>query len=535
MKKLIYCCLIYILSAFNLTAQTTIQETKLNSINGVLFLNNEPYNGHVVSIIFGGEIISSYNVIQGFIEGTVEEYYETPNYNASIYKDTSKINYWNLENKSQKNELLKIDSDSIKFTQELTDFINYKIGGQKKLEKLISKNSDGKLKEKEKVLHDQYLQFGENTLILSKQKKQLLNDNNALQMQLEKELNKPLYSPVIQTKYNMLKSVKSGFYKQYSEKGLILTDGQYASGKQDGLWTYNYPNGTNKAQGNFKDGDGSDMSDVGIPRNGREGKWIIQYENGKIMQEGNYLKGKRIGIMKAYYENGIMKEEESYLDDKLNGLRKEYYSNGNVKEENNYLNGVQNGKFKKFYENGELEGEGLTNQGKIEGLTKQYFDNGNLKTEMNFIKGNAHGLFKIYFESGKINIDGNIDSTSLYEGNLYGQQIIYNDDGTIKNKVFVNKDGTVIDNTPKSVSALSPVECKKSYKCKCCKTTINGIYDGVNDKGDAAVEWTVDFLFKSYSSPELAKSFAALGFTSPYQIIRDDYPYCTRKCANLCY
>lgn len=584
MKKLIYSCFIFVICAFHLTAQTTIQETKLNSINGVLSLNNEPYSGHVISVRFSEEIKSSYNVIQGYIEGTVEEYFATPFYTASKYKDTSKINYWNLENKSQKNELLKIDSDSIKIAQELADFISYKIGGQKKLGKLSIKNSEGNLKEKDKVLYDQYLQFEKNRSILSKQKKQLLNYNIALQIQLEKELNKPLYSPVIQSKYNMLKSVKSGFYKQYSEKGLILTDGQYASGKQDGLWTYNYPNGNNKAQGNFKDGAGSDISDVGIPRNGREGKWTIQYENGKVMQEGNYLKGKRIGIMKAYYENGIMKEEESFLDDKLNGLRKvyfengnkrlednykneklngkyleyaengnlvietnyqdddvnglykEYYSNGNVKQESNYLIGVQNGKFKKFYENGKLEAEGFTKQGKIEGLFKQYFDNGNLKAEMNFIKGNAHGLFKSYFESGKINVDGNVDSTSLYEGNLYGQQIEYNEDGTIKYKFFVNKDGTIIDNTPKSVSALSPVECKKSYKCKCCKAIINGIYDGVNDEGKEADESTIDFFFKSYCDPRVMNSFAALdGITSPYIRIRNMYPYCTRKCANLCY
>ena len=541
MKKLIYSCLIYILGAFQLTAQTTIQETKLNSINGVLSLNNKPYNGHVVSIIFGGEIISSYDVIQGFIEGTVEEYFETPNYNASIYKDTSKINYWNLENKSQKNELLKIDSDSIKFTQELTDFINYKIGGQKKLEKLSSKNSEGKLKEKNKVLYDQYLQFEKNRSILSKQKMQLLNNNIALQIQIEKEINKPLYSPVIQTKYNMVKSVKSGFYKQYSPKGLTVTEGQYSNGKQEGLWTYNFPNGNIKAQGNFKNGDGRDTSDIGIPRNGREGKWTIYYENGKIKTDLSYLNYNLHGTIKFYYENGIIKDDRNYLDGKLTGLRKLYYENGKIKDEINYLNDKQHGTTKSYYENGKIKKEinylndkqhGTTkfydndghltdkanfNNGIMHGERIVYYENGNPKQIRTVNKGTEHGPSKAFYESGKLHYTGFIDSTITSDSKLIGEFIEYNEDGSIKSKVSIDKNGVIKElYKEKSKFDIEQEKAKKEiHECAWCGKKYKGF------------GWIIDRDMSIGDTPGACRAIAA----QYYYNFGINTNCCSKKCA----
>jgi antitoxin component YwqK of YwqJK toxin-antitoxin module len=579
MKKLIYSCVIYILGAFHFTAQTTIQETKLNSINGVLSLNNEPYSGHVVSIIFGGEIKSSYDVIQGFIEGTVEEYFETPNYNASLYKDTSKINYWNLENKSQKNELLRIDSDSIKFTQELTDFINYKIGGQKKLEKLSSKNSEGKLKEKNKVLYDQYLQFEKNRSILSKQKMQLLNNNIALQIQIEKEINKPLYSPVIQTKYNMVKSVKSGFYKQYSPKGLTVTEGQYSNGKQEGLWTYNFPNGNIKAQGNFKNGDGRDTSDIGIPRNGREGKWTIQYENGNKSEVSNYTAGELDGVYNSFYENSKPKEVSNYKVGVRDGLYTSFFENGNKVEVSNYKDGkldglctVYNGNGKpervSNYKAGKLDGlctvyngngkPGRVSNykaGKLEGLETEYNDlglkaseinysddrqngksteykNGVKSAEYQYIKGKMHGPFVSYFENGKIYQKGMIDSTYL-QNNGIKEYLEYNEDGSINAHKFFNEDGT--EKKPKV--ALNSAGLNKSYKCKCCKATINGIKNGYDDKGREYS--TSDFEYMqtvcSWTGMDTDDFVKSQGFSNIYDYYRDKYKYCTLKCVRTCY
>jgi len=555
MKKLIYSCLIYLLGAFHLTAQTTIQETKLNSINGVLSLNNEPYSGHVISIRLSGEIKSSYDLIKGYIVGTVEEYFATPFYTASKYKDTSKINYWNLENKSQKNELLKIDSDSIKLTQELADFISNKIGGQKKLGKLSIKNSEGKLKEKDKVLYDQYLQFEKNRSILSKEKKQLLNDNIALQIQLGKELNKPLYSPVIQTKYNMLKSVKSGFYKQYSEKGLILTDGQYASGKQDGLWTYNYPNGTNKAQGNFKDGDGSDMSDVGIPRNGREGKWTIQYENGNKSEVSNYTAGELDGVYNSFYENSKPKEVSNYKVGVRDGLYTSFFENGNKVEVSNYKDGKLDGLCTVYNGNGKPGRVSNYKAGKLEGLETEYNDlglkaseinysddrqngksteykNGVKSAEYQYIKGKMHGPFVSYFENGKIYQKGMIDSTYL-QNNGIKEYLEYNEDGSINAHKFFNEDGT--EKKPKV--ALNSAGLNKSYKCKCCKATINGIKNGYDDKGREYSTSDFEYMqtvcsWRGMDTDDFVKS---QGFSNIYDYYRDKYKYCTLKCVRTCY
>jgi len=75
--------------------------------------------------------------------------------------------------------------------------------------------------------------------------------------------------------------------------------------------------------GNFKDGE-------------EDGLWKYYYENGNIEREGNWEKSKMTGLWKYYYENGNIEREGNWEKSKMTGLWKEYDSDGKLQKEINY-------------------------------------------------------------------------------------------------------------------------------------------------------------------------------------------------------
>src|SRR5262245_47660724 len=67
--------------------------------------------------------------------------------------------------------------------------------------------------------------------------------------------------------------------------------GRLVNGKHEGEWTFRYPEGANKAKGNYKD-------DKQI------GHWTYWYDNGNVEWEGEFDEERLCGPSRFGYENG---------------------------------------------------------------------------------------------------------------------------------------------------------------------------------------------------------------------------------------
>lgn len=526
------------------------------------YSGEELYTGEVITMS-QDQIETRYDVEKGVPSGLHTRYFWDNTFKKSNYKDTSEIRRLNQAIVIENNKLNSLIKDSLLAYNELTSYINNEIGGDKKLQKLVEKEQANKLNEKQKVLMDNFVSkrnYWKNSaknVLLSQQKIKLTNTK------LKEEEAKPVVAPKITEQYEQINSIKNGSYKSYYNDGKLKSEGTFLNGLYNGAWIYYYSNGNEMGRGSYIAGDGTDVSELsGLPRNGRDGLWKFYNVNGKVKQEANYIKGKLNGSFKEYndfgelilielYQNGLINgkqerfnnqkikiSEANFINGIAEGEEKIYYDSGKLKIQRSYKQGKLDGTAKTFYENGNLEELSSYIKGIENGVSKDYYENGNVKLEGLTKNGKAHGAFKSYFENGKLQYSGTIDTNSLAEGHFVGELFAYNDDGSLKSKIIAYKDGRLEDLTPKPESKLSSTEMAKVYRCKCCKSNINGIMDGVNNKGESPNSFILEAFLIGFNDPELNKQYMSLApeYTNVYDIFRYlQYKYCTIKCARTCY
>jgi len=141
-------------------------------------------------------------------------------------------------------------------------------------------------------------------------------------------------------------SLKHGFYKRYSQGGILLEEANYLEGKLNGeRLIYN-------AKGE------KEISEI--------------YENDILN-----------GPLKEFHGNGKMKMLGKYTDNVLSGTVSVFYPSGKLKEEVQFADNVEEGPFKEFHENGKLKWEGTYRNGDNEfGLLKEYDETGELIRKM---------------------------------------------------------------------------------------------------------------------------------------------------------
>ena len=534
----------------------------LTKKDNLWYSGEDLYTGEVITLS-QDQIETRCSIEKGVPSGLFTKYFLDNTFKKSNYKDTSEIRRLNQEIVIENNKLNSLIKDSLLAYNELISYINNEIGGDKKLQKLVEKKEANKLNEKQKVLMDNFVSKSNSwknsakNVLLSQQKIKLTNTK------LKEEEAKPVVAPKIAEQYEQVNSNKNGSYKSYYNDGKLKSEGTFLNRLYNGAWTFYYSNGKIMGTGSYVTGDGTDISEKsGIPRNGRDGLWIFYGENGLIKQESNYIKGKLNGNYKEYndfgdlilielYQNGLINgKQERFNNQKIKiseanfikgiaeGEEKIYYDSGKLKIQRSYKQGNLDGAAKTFYENGNLEELSSYIKGIENGVSKDYYENGNVKLEGLTKNGKAHGPFKSYFENGKTQYSGTIDTSSLAEGHFIGELFAYNEDGTLKSKMIAHKDGRIEDLTPKPESKLSKTEMAKVYRCKCCKSNINGIMDGVNNKGESPNTFILEAFLIGFNDPELNKQYMSLApeYTNVYDIFRYyQYKYCTIKCARTCY
>jgi len=504
----------------------TINYNLLELKDSLMYLNNVIYSGIVVDYNVDGQVKSIYEVKNGRINGEYSKFYLQKNFNKSEYLDTTIVNNL-MENVKQKEiKLAKLISDTVELSLKKNNIFQNEIGSEKKLLKLHERYYLDKLNEKNKKI---YTEFTNKTTELKNKQLEInsiINQIKSEKTKLDDESSKKTFIPTKEFFCRMKNGVKNGDYIKYNEDYIKIEEGTFLNGKQEGMWYYYFKEGNLDSKGKYIQGDGSNLGNTGIPRNGRNGLWISYHKNGNLAQEAIYKNGLIEGSFKSYYENGKLQEESTMINDLENGISKYYYENGNLQEETNYFEGEKDGKGKIYYDDGSIKTEYTAKKGLLEGKCKHYYETGKIKTEYTYVNNNPHGPILVYDNSGNLQYKSSIDSTSKFKGKLFGDTYIYNSDGTINKSFYANLDGSVIDKTKKNTTIASNGNLNKSYNCKCCKNIIKGIKNGVDEYGNE---------FNTYSL-ELAKAFyKILNYENEYEYLRKEtYKFCTLKCSRMC-
>lgn len=86
----------------------------------------------------------------------------------------------------------------------------------------------------------------------------------------------------------------------------------------------------------------------------REGHWKEYSQHGILLREGDYRNGLKTGRWKLYYETGELAIEETYFEGKKDGPFHSYYQSGRPISEGQYENGKREGRFNIFDHSGKL-------------------------------------------------------------------------------------------------------------------------------------------------------------------------------------
>ena len=181
--------------------------------------------------------------------------------------------------------------------------------------------------------------------------------------------------------------------KNYEDTNIVRYEGQFAHGKEIGLFKY-YKNYKKKAilsaTKQFSEKD--NISEV---------KFLAS--NGKVISEGKMDGKTYIGTWKYYQKNSekLLILEHYTNKGELMGERLVYFPNGQIAEKQNYINGkltdtslwysLKGVKLKEYiYENGELHG-----------AAKFYNPKAELVSEGQYKRGKKDGVWK-YYEKGKL-------------------------------------------------------------------------------------------------------------------------------------
>ena len=475
-------------------SQNVRYQLDLTKKDNLWYSGEDLYTGEVITLS-QDQIETRCSIEKGVPSGLFTKYFLDNTFKKLNYIDTSEIRRLNQEIVLENNKLNSLIKDSLLAYNELISYINNEIGGDKKLQKLVEKKQANKLNEKQKVLMDNFVSksnFWKNSaknVLLAQQKIKLTNTK------LKEEEAKPVVAPKIAEQYEQINSIKNGSYKSYYYDGTLKSEGIFLNGLYNGVWTYYYSNGNVQAKGSFISGDET--------LNGRDGLWKIYHDNGKLSQESNFLKGKRNGSFKVYNTVGVLTEESFYKNGVLDGKLVKYNNQAIKISETTFINGI------------------------AEGEEKIYYDSGKLQIQRSYKQGKLHGKCKSYYETGQVKLEGAIDTNSLAEGHFVGELLTYNEDGSLKSKIMVYKDGREEDKTPKPSSQLSKPEMSKSYKCSCCKSIINGVYNGTSKNWGDYSEITIDLYLSLYG---LAKSF----YPSIYDYLRGEFSFCSMRCSKVC-
>ena len=266
-----------------------------------------------------------------------------------------------------------------------------------------------------------------------------------------------LYFPdgKVQQTFSYSGGKKEGLSKEYDKNGNVITLFEYnkdflvsrerinrtdSKGLKQGVWKEFYPDGSVKAEKNYKD----DQLHGYYKEYDNRGKLVLtmlydngsvvksnvedqpdievrnKYDNnGKVIYSGPYRDTVPVGVHRQFNADGKVINSFIYNDNglllaegivneagKYNGKWKDYYPSGKVLDEGQYTDSRRTGIWKFYDESGKLEQTGSFNNGRPDGTWKWYYDSGALLREEEYFQGQRDGAFTEYSETGDIITQG---------------------------------------------------------------------------------------------------------------------------------
>jgi antitoxin component YwqK of YwqJK toxin-antitoxin module len=168
-----------------------------------------------------------------------------------------------------------------------------------------------------------------------------------------------------------------GLVKANYPSGALQTEGNYANGVRDGLWTFWYEG---EVYQDYGEDDEPNTQDEGESN----GVWdstetvILDidgdtfYDPPQKKMEGSYSVGNREGLWTTWYINGNRKEESNYVGGKLDGSIYRWNDSGNKTEGGTYEAGKQTGIWIWYYNTGIKKEQTQFHDGQQEGLWLQW-------------------------------------------------------------------------------------------------------------------------------------------------------------------
>ena len=226
----------------------------------------------------------------------------------------------------------------------------------------------------------------------------------------------------------------------------LFSSGSRPSQKQvieDGVHELFYPEGSKKAENNFKNGVLHGLCKGWYPSGQKE--YEHEWVDGKIMNSQRWLPNGQLclltdlsdgdGIIVSYFANGKKSSMEVFESGMLNGLVISYYESGIVSSKTNYKDQLRYGQEILYHENGRVRQDANYTEDRLHGESRVYFENGNLATVENFKDGEKDGLDVDYKSDGTKSVEAN------YRNNLKnGREVLYYENGRVRQDANYSED-----------------------------------------------------------------------------------------------
>jgi len=205
------------------------------------------------------------------------------------------------------------------------------------------------------------------------------------------------------------KGNKEGYWEEYNENGILVREGNYVNGKENGSFRVYDKYGRVVLLENYELGKQTDKKPF-------TNLYITKtlHNNGKIASQGPVKEGMKIGVYNYYDTLGYYFLSEVYKYDTLMAKGKVdlygiydstwlfFHPNGKIKSTGDYKNGYKSGKWIFLYDNGKLAQQGNYREDKAHGYWIWYYKNGQVRTEENYYRGKLQGDKIEYDSLGKI-------------------------------------------------------------------------------------------------------------------------------------
>ncbi len=202
-----------------------------------------------------------------------------------------------------------------------------------------------------------------------------------------------------------------GFFNTVSAQAeLNKTD---SKGRKQGFWRKNFPDGTPRYEGNFKDN-----QPAGIFRYFQETgelKMVCYYSDkgrrshakgfdikGNMISDGNYYEQKKDSVWTFYNEVKQVVSRETYNKGIRTGIWYVYYPEGNVSEEMTYVKDKRHGPWLQYFEDSSKRMTANYKEGLLHGKMIYYHANGKMKLSGNYVEDLRQGTWYHFDESGNL-------------------------------------------------------------------------------------------------------------------------------------